>query len=425
MKILISAAETSSDAHAAELLESLREQLRERGEETHAFGIGGPKLQAAGQKQIVDARELLSMGFLEIASRLPKILASLSRVEKAALETKPDVAVLLDYPDFHFRLARRLNKQGIPIVYYIPPKVWAWRKGRVRFLKKFFSKILCIFPFEENFYRKENVPVKYVGNPLLDELPLELSKPEARAKLGISTTEKVLAVLPGSRPAELQRHLELFLDGAQMTAVKLLAAGEIGEHERLRVLVPFPATSEMQPLLDRIHAWEADQKHLLVQMRISQGDSAWAMLASDAGLIKSGTSTLEAALLQCPHIIVYKPNKVTEFLVRRVINYWGPIGLSNLVCGVEREPFPIPELAGSTVTPQSLSNHLVQLLLPTPLAEKVKGVCEEVRRLMIVRENGSDLKIASPSKVAAREIIEVADQSRGRNNRESTERGGV
>jgi lipid-A-disaccharide synthase len=411
MKILISAAETSSDAHAAELLESLREQLRARGEEVEAFGIGGPKLLAAGQRQIVDARELLSMGFLEIVSRLPKIFESLSHVEKAALERKPDVAILLDYPDFHFRLAKRLKKQGIPIVYYIPPKVWAWRKGRVRFLKKFFSKILCIFPFEESFYQKENVPVKYVGNPLLDELPLEATKAEARVKLGISPTEKVLAVLPGSRPAELQRHLELFLDGAQMTAVKLVAAGGIGEHERLRVLIPFPETSEMRPLQDRIHAWEADQKHLLVQLKVSQGDSAWTMLAANAGLIKSGTSTLEAALLQCPHVIVYKPNKITELLVRRVINYWGPIGLSNLVCGVEREPFPIPELTGSGVTAQALSNTLVQLLLPTPLAEKIQGICEDVRRLMIIRENG---KITSPSLIAAREILEVADQNRRR-----------
>ena len=411
MKILISAAETSSDAHAAELLESLREQLLARGEEIHAFGIGGPKILAAGQKQIVDARELLSMGFLEIASRLPKILESLSRVEKAAIEGKPDVAVLLDYPDFHFRLAKRLKKQGIPIVYYIPPKVWAWRKGRVRFLKKFFSKILCIFPFEENFYQKENVPVKYVGNPLLDELPLEATKAEARAKLGLPATEKVLAVLPGSRPAELQRHLELFLDGAQMTAVKLLAAGGMRDHERLRVLVPFPETSQLAPLQDRIHAWEADQKHLLVQLRVSQGDSAWTMLAADAGLIKSGTSTLEAALLQCPHVIVYKPNKVTEILVRRVINYWGPIGLSNLVCGVEREPFPIPELTGSGVTAQTLSTTLVQLLLPTPLAEKLRGICEDIRRLMIIRENG---KITSPSLLAAREILEVADQNQSR-----------
>jgi lipid A disaccharide synthetase len=125
-------------------------------------------------------------------------------------------------------------------------------------------------------------------------------------------------------------------------------------------------------------------------------------------------------LLQCPHVIVYKPNKVTEFLVRRVINYWGPIGLSNLVCGVEREPFPIPELTGSGVTAQTLSSTLVQLLLPTPLAEKLRGICEDVRHLMIIRENG---KITSPSLLAAREILEVADQNQGQNQRQNQGRG--
>jgi lipid-A-disaccharide synthase len=148
MKILISAAETSSDAHAAELLKALRERSSEPIE---AFGIGGPKLAAAGQRQVFDAREMLSMGFVEILGRLPKILTALKRIEDEARALRPDVAVVVDYPDFHFRLAKRLAKQGIPLVYYIPPKVWAWRRGRVKFLKRFFRKILCILPFEVRF----------------------------------------------------------------------------------------------------------------------------------------------------------------------------------------------------------------------------------------------------------------------------------
>jgi lipid-A-disaccharide synthase len=406
VKVLISAAETSSDAHAAELLHALREKLSAQGEELQAFGIGGPKLRSEGQEQLVDARELLSMGFLEIASRLPKILQSLDLIEKAALTRKPDVAVVLDYPDFHFRLARRLRRQGVPLIYYIPPKVWAWRKGRVRFLKKFFSKILCIFPFEEAFYRGENVPVKYVGNPLLDELPLRSTKAEAREKLGIQESERVLAVLAGSRPAELKRHLELFLDGAQMTAAKLFAQGVLKSGERLRVLVPFPETSRLAPLKDRVTAWEVEQRHLLVKVDVSQGDSAWLMLASDAGVIKSGTSTLESALLQCPHVIVYKPNVVTTFLVRKVIRYWGPIGLSNLVAGAKRAPFPIPEITGSDVTAHALSENLVQLFRDTDLSRQVREVCKQVREAMWIGD-------VSPSDLAACEVLEVARGPRG------------
>jgi lipid-A-disaccharide synthase len=409
MKILISAAETSSDAHAAQLLLALKKQCDLRGEPLEAFGIGGPQLAKAGLDISVDARELLSMGFLEIASRLPKIFHSLSRLEQEAAKRKPDVAVVLDYPDFHFRLAKRLKLQGVPVVYYIPPKVWAWRKGRVRFLKKFFAKILCIFPFEEAFYSDEKIPVEYVGNPLLDELPLSSSKKDAREKLKIATSEKVLAVLPGSRPAELKHHLELFLDGAQLSATQLLATGILGDKERLTVLLPFPLTSELEPLQKRVHSWECEQRHLMLQIRISQGDSAWALLASDFGLIKSGTSTLESALLGCPHVIVYKTNRLTEFLVRQVINYWGPIGLSNLVAGAKKEPFPIPELTGKEVTARTLAKVLTGFFQEGALAKEVREVCLKVRQLMVAGREG-----ISPSETAAKEILKVARIDSGR-----------
>jgi lipid-A-disaccharide synthase len=407
MKILISAAETSSDAHAAELLLAMRSQCEARGETLEAFGIGGPKLKQAGLEQLVDAKELLSMGFLEVASRLPKIFESLSLIEKASLERKPDVAVVVDYPDFHFRLAKRLKKQSVPVVYYIPPKVWAWRKGRVKFLRRFFSKVLCIFPFEEKFYQTENVPVKYVGNPLLDELPLRASKADARFRLGIGESEKVLAVLAGSRPAELKRHLELFLDAAQATGIRLLAKGVLKSGQRLKVLLPFPETSDLNSLSDRVRAWECIQKHLMIQIRVSQGDSAWAMLASDAGLIKSGTSTLEAAILQCPHIIVFKPNTVTTFLVRKMIGYWGPIGLSNLVAGATVEPFPIPEITSADVTPVVLSNALIELFYESDLLRRVREVCKNVKTAMLEGQDGK-----SPSQSAASEVLEVARHGR-------------
>jgi lipid-A-disaccharide synthase len=407
MKILISAAETSSDAHAAELLLAMRTQCESRGEALEAFGIGGPKLKQAGLEQLVDAKELLSMGFFEIASRLPKIFESLSLIEKASLERKPDVAVVVDYPDFHFRLAKRLKKQGVPVVYYIPPKVWAWRKGRVKFLRKFFSKVLCIFPFEEKFYRTENVPVKYVGNPLLDELPMQANKTDARFRLGIGDSEKVLAILAGSRPAELKRHLELFLDAAQSTGIRLLAKGALKSGQRLKVLLPFPETSDLDSLSERVRAWECVQKHLMIQIRVSQGDSAWAMLAADAGLIKSGTSTLEAAILQCPHLIVFKPNAVTTFLVRKIIGYWGPIGLSNLVAGATLEPFPIPEITSADVTPLVLSNYLIELFYESDLLTRVREVCKNVKAAMLEGQDGK-----SPSQSAAMEVLEVARHGR-------------
>ena len=276
MKILISAAETSSDAHGAELLKAIREQIALKEEKLEAFGIGGPKLQAAGLNVVVDARDLLAMGFLEILGHLPKILRALRRVSQVAKEARPDVAIVIDYPDFHFRLARRLRRYGIPVIYYIPPKVWAWRKGRVTVLRALFEKILCIFPFEVEFYQGQNVPAVYVGNPLVDELPLRLSRPEARAVLGLEKQDKVITLMPGSRAAELKRHLEVLLDSALKAAHELRASGFMGPEERLKVLLPFPVTAPLEALKERVNQYLAQisQTHSspLLDVRVSPGE---------------------------------------------------------------------------------------------------------------------------------------------------------
>ena len=324
MKILISAAETSSDAHGAELLRA----LRAIDPSIEAFGIGGPKLQAVGLRSIVDARELLSMGFFEIFARLPRILRALRRLRKEAAREKPDIAVVIDYPDFHFKLATRLKRLGIPVVYYIPPKVWAWRKSRVKFLRRFFVKLLCIFPFEEEFYRREEVNARYVGNPLMDELPLGLDQAEARRKLGLGP-ERVLVAMPGSRPSEIKRHLELFLDS--IVAFQLRAEGS------WQALMPFPENGDLGPIRKRIAEWER-AKSRRIKLRLSQGDSPLCMLAADVGVIKSGTSTLEAGVLGCPHVIVYKPNGFSCFVFKHLIRYRGPVGLVNLVAGSHERP---------------------------------------------------------------------------------------
>jgi lipid-A-disaccharide synthase len=414
MKILISAAETSSDAHAAELLHALRAETREKIE---AFGIGGPKLLAQGQRQIVDARELLSMGFVEIIGRLPKIFSALKAIEREAIREKPDVAVFVDYPDFHFRLARRLARLKIPLVYYIPPKVWVWRKGRIHFLKKYFARILCILPFEEDFYRQSSVPVCYVGNPLQDELPLNATREEARSKLGLSQADHVLAILVGSRPTELKRHLEVFMDGALKTAVKLAQRGVLKDSQKLQLLLPFAATSELDGLraqvtrlAESLKARHGENAQIPIEIRISQGDSAWVMRAANVGLIKSGTSTLEAALLDLPHLIAYRPNEFTCFIVKKVIGYNGPIGLSNLVAGAKLQPYPITELNCSAVTAESIASELDLLFDDRGQeSERSKSVKATLKKIQSVVLKGGE----SPSRVAAREVLAVIAENAG------------
>jgi lipid-A-disaccharide synthase len=407
MKVLISAAETSSDAHGAELLRALRDS--EKGVE--AFGIGGPKLQAAGLRAVVDARELLAMGFFEIFGRLPRIFSALRELERAAASEKPDVAVVIDYPDFHFRLARRLSRLGVPVVYYIPPKVWVWRKKRIRTLKERFVKVLSILPFEREFYEKEGVPVTYVGSPLADQLPLELTRPMARAGLGLHEADLVLALMPGSRPSEISQHLDLMLDAAQQAAARLRSQGKLGESARLVVLMPFPVTSKLEQVKARVDSWVAQASGkapaFILDVRVSQGDAFECLVAADAGLIKSGTSTLEAAVLGCHHAVVYKPTVVTEWIFKNLIRYSGPVGLSNLVAGWSSDrPLAFNEILCSDATVDALAADAASLL-SDPARRRAQAEAIARVRSRLLGEGPPESRL-SPSRIAAREVAEVA-----------------
>lgn len=396
MKILISAAETSSDAHGAELLRALRKFAS-----VDAFGVGGPKLQAAGLRTIVDSRELLAMGFSEILGRLPRILSSLNRVSDAARVERPDVAVVIDYPDFHFRLARKLKNLGIPVVYFIPPKVWAWRKSRLRLLQRDFSKILSILPFEVPFYEQAGVPVCYVGNPLVEELPLQLTRKEARERLKIETGRRVITAMPGSRPAELKRHVPLMLDALELTAKRL--------GERLQILMPLPATADSKAIELEVRGWSAAHPERL-DVRVSEGDAHECLVAADAGLIKSGTSTLEAGILALPHVVVYRPSALSAWIYRNLIRYPGPVGLVNLVAnGLDfgRPPL-MEEVLCEKATPEPVAEALLSLLRDP---EKAKRVAQG---LAVLRENvlkSGTAENQSPSEAAAREILKVVHRN--------------
>jgi len=417
MKILISAAETSSDAHGAELLKALREKtafeaLSEKGAmsktEVSAFGIGGPKLQAAGLRVVVDAKELMSMGFSEILGRLPRIFKALDQVTEEAARQRPDVAVVIDYPDFHFRLAKRLKKLGIPVIYYIPPKVWVWRKGRVKTLRENFVRILSILPFEETFYKNLNIPVKYVGNPLVDELPLALTRSEARSQLSLTEQDLVLVMLPGSRKAELKEHLGLMLEAATLAAKKLKAQGFLPEQKRLVVLMPFPETNHLESQKTN------DSPKDLIDLRISRGNSSLCMIAADAGIIKSGTSTLEAGLLKCPHTIVYKTTRTTAWIFKNLIRYRGPVGLVNLVSdwrsdGSYTSPYLVREMICEQVTVESVTSEIIELLTNSQKREKMIQGFEILKEKVCGK---SDRESERPSVVAAQEILRFLEAGR-------------
>jgi lipid-A-disaccharide synthase len=398
MKILFSAAEASSDTHAAEVLSRLRKIATESGFEAfEAFGVGGPKLRAAGLEAIVPAEDLLAMGLVEILSRLPKIRRHLVSLETAARSRRPDVAVLCDYPDFHFRLARRLKSLGIPVVCYIPPKVWAWRRGRLRTLAELYSRVLSILPFERETYAASDVAYEYVGNPLIDELPMGLTRAEARAAHGIGADEEVLLLMVGSRPSELKYHLKPMLE----------AAGRVQEARRsqgkpFRVLVPLPETAAPGVIEQRIAELSVARG---LSIRVSYGDAWKAMKAADVGIIKSGTSSLEAAVLDCPHVVVYRAHPISEWAFRKFVRYTGAISLTNLILadGAREAPRVVRELILADFGPERMAEEALVLFLAGSRRESVLASFEKLRCML----RGTD-ENPSPSATAARAILQVA-----------------
>ena len=359
MKLFISAAEASSDAHGAALLKSIQETLGP-SELLETWGVGGPQLQARGLKSLIDARELLSMGFTEALFRLPRILRALRQLDEALRSNPPDVAVLIDYPEFHFKLAQKLKLLRVPTLYYIPPKVWVWRKHRIHKLKSLFARVLSILPFEEEIYQHAGVPLTYVGNPLVDQLPFDLTRTQAREKLKMADQDFVLVALPGSRPSELNSHLKVMLDSAQQLQDHLRKRGVLSTDQKLIVRVPLPQTESLEKIRDRV---EFNDPQYSFDLQVSQGDSYECMVAADVGMIKSGTSTLEAALLKCPHVIIYRPHWLTEWIFKWVIRFKGPVGLANLVYrGVGDHPRLIRELLCRDVTAEKITEEVISIL---------------------------------------------------------------
>jgi lipid-A-disaccharide synthase len=336
--IWISAGEASGDIHAASLLAALRE--REPG--LAAVGMGGPALTAAGCDVRFPMRLISLVGFTEVFSGLPRILKLLGEVKRALVETRPRAIVLIDCPDFHFRVARMAKKLGIPVYYYVSPQVWAWRSGRVEFLRRFTRRVLCILPFEKDFYASRGMDVDYVGHPLMDQMPLD----ELDA---IRPDPDLLGLLPGSRRKEISTLLPEFAQAAlrlrsEFPSLRVAIARAPGlDPEYLRSFLP--------PELSTEGAVEI----------VEPGDRYRMMRASRVLLAASGTVTLEAALIGTPTVVAYRLSALSYAIGKLVIQVkWA--SLANLIMG--REVFP--ELLQDKANAQYFAAQLRTWIVPGP-----------------------------------------------------------
>jgi lipid-A-disaccharide synthase len=346
VKVLLVAGEASGDLHAANLLLA----LRRLDPAVEAHGVGGERLRAAGLECIARSEELSLMGLVEVLRELPRLLALSRRVRRAAVALRPDVAVLVDSPDFNLPLARALRRAGIPVLVYVSPQFWAWRAGRVKRIRRDVRRVLCILPFEVEFYERHGVAAEYVGHPLVDELaPTLAALPEP--------APDTLAILPGSRWHEVDSLLPAMLAASAAVAT---------EHPALRVRLIVAPGLERERLAAHLGEHAARVELVTAERHRRLAECAAAMVAS-------GTATLECALLGVPMVVGYRLHPLSYQLARHLVKV--PfVSLVNLTAG-ERV---VPELVQHDFTAEALAREVGRLLGPD--AAGVRGRLREVRR---------------------------------------------
>jgi lipid-A-disaccharide synthase len=353
---MLSAGEASGDLHGAVLCRALQEL--EPG--VRLCGMGGAHMAAAGMDVIVDPTARAAVGTSEALGRIPALYRAYRALVKRLRRERPRALVLIDFPEFNLRLARQARRAGVPVVYFIPPQLWAWRPGRVRQMARRVSRVLAVFPFEPALYEKARVPVELVGHPLLDALPLDLTRDEARRRLGADPAHSLIGLLPGSRQEEVERLLPPMLEAARR-----LAAAD-GRRRFVLGLAPTVPRAQAEAHLRRVAGGPA--------VELVSGRTYEVMAGAEALLIASGTATLEAALLGTPMVVCYRVSRTTEIIARLLARVqW--ISLPNLVSGRA----VVPELIQEDVTGARLAAEASRLLDDPVAATAQRAAFKELR----------------------------------------------
>jgi len=387
VRILISAGEASGEMYGAQLMEALRQSDRA----IEFLGAGGDKMRAAGCDIVVDAKDLSVVGITEVLSRLPKIWGLFHRLIAEADRRKPDLAVVIDSPAFNWRVARQMKKRGIPVVYYVCPQFWAWRQGRVRLLRKYVDKALVLFPFEEKFYRDRGVDAEFVGHPLADLAKPAVTREQYATKYGLAASKPWITLMPGSRSKEVKMNLPEIL-----RAAKLLGT-------QYDFLIPVAPTVPKSVILDLVkYSDRAGVSFYLV------AEALPALAHSRAGIVASGTATVEAALMELPFVMVYRVTPLTYMLGRSTVKV-PHFAMVNLIAGEEI----VPELVQGDFRAENVLGELNKIVSDGPGREKMIRGLQRVRHLL----SGGQASSLHPVERAAQAIQQLCgtrDLSRNR-----------
>lgn len=377
MKIMMSAGEASGDVHGA----GLAREIKKISPSTELFGLGGNLMAAAGVRLVRNYKDYNVMGFIEVVKNLRRILKLLDDLTEIIRTERPDLLVLIDYPDFNWRLAKRAKKLGVKILSYIPPSAWAWRKGRAKTCAEIADVFIAIFPFELPVYEAAGAKIFFLGNPLVDTVKPSMTPAEARKSFGVAEGERVILLMPGSRRQEIE-----FLLPPMLESVKLLSATRPAKFF-------LPVAQGVEQLIDTagldIKLVDAARRYDL-------------MSVADAAIATSGTVVLEAALLNLPCVVLYKFAPLNFFIAKRLVDIKF-FSLPNILAGEEI----LTELLQDAVTPEKISEEVLKLLdNRARVVERLQAACAKLG------EAGSAARVAKKilETAGGRDFLEREDK---------------
>jgi len=362
VQVFVIAGESSGDLHGSNLIHALKSRLPQ----AKFVGIGGPKMEEAGLELLFPSSELAVVGVVEVIGHIRPILKAFGRTTAWLRKGKPDLLILIDYPEFNLQVAGRAKKLGIPIFYYISPQVWAWRQGRVKKLRRLVDRMAVILPFEETFFRSRGMEVSFVGHPLLDVVKSEVSKTEFCRKAGLNPERPVVGLVPGSRKSEVSRLFPVMAEAAERI---------FQDRQDIQFVVPLAPSLDPGILESFNHQITKSPNHQII--RVVKGQTYDAIAASDLILAASGTVTLEAAILETPMVVTYKVSPVTYFLGKCLVRV--PFAsLVNLIAGRR----VVTEIIQQDVTPGRLSQEALSLLRDHAGRENMIKELKEVKNAL-------------------------------------------
>ncbi len=352
--VFIVSGEESGDLHGASLIMALKKKIPS----LEFFGMGGHRMREAGLKGL-DSKEVSVVGLVEVIEKLPRILKSFKELKALLLSRRFEAVILIDFPDFNLRFAKEAKGAGVPVIYYISPQVWAWRKGRIKKIARLVNKMLVVFPFEVGLYKDAGVDVEYVGHPLVDTAECKLTKEAARAALGVPQDSVCVSMLPGSRTSEVKRILETLLKAGW-----LIEKGLNGKPVFL-----LPAAGGMDD--DFLNGF---LKNSPVEVKIIRGQMYCALRASDAAIVASGTATLETALIGTPMVIVYKMSPISYGVAKSLVKL-DYAGLPNIIAGRQ----VVPELLQNSASPERIAKEVLEILTVDKSRDSILKAYKEIK----------------------------------------------